>query len=253
MKILLPLSILVSNLFFGQYHVPHFNITKFINDGGISKEIYTQQNGQLKLNEKYSFDKYSNTIKVTLYQDMNNGSSLIGLDYILDNENRISEEKNHFKDNQLNEKFTQIIKYRYTKSSKQLSYYDSNNKVYLKTFFFYNDKDEVVESITLSNDDLILHERTINYKLDKYEISETEKFTFPKYKTVTKRELDKNGFSIYTESKIDIYSAPKQYMSDVVLYFENEIDQKGNLSKKYAIYGQKKELIQEVITQYLSQ
>lgn len=42
-------------------------------------------------------------------------------------------------------------------------------------------------------------------------------------------------------------------MSDVVLYFENEIDQKGNLSKKYAIYGQKKELIQEVITQYLSQ
>lgn len=111
----------------------------------------------------------------------------------------------------------------------------------------------MVESITLSNDDLILHERTINYKLDKYEISETEKFTFPKYKTVTKRELDKNGFSIYTESKIDIYSTPKQHMSDVVLYFENEIDQKGNLSKKYGIYGQKKELIQEVITQYLSQ
>lgn len=135
MKIFLPLSILISNLFFGQYHVPGFNITKFINDGGISKEIYTQQDGQLKLNEKYSFDRYSNTIKVTLDQDMNNGSSLIGLDYILDKENRISEEKNHFKDNQLNEKFTQIIKYKYTTSSKQLSYYDSNNKVYLKHFF----------------------------------------------------------------------------------------------------------------------
>lgn len=98
MKILLPLFILISNLFFGQYHVPDFNITKFINDGGISKEIYTQQNGQLKLNEKYSFDKYSNTIKVTVDQDMNDGSSLIGLDYILDKENRISEEKNYFKD-----------------------------------------------------------------------------------------------------------------------------------------------------------
>jgi len=253
MKILLPVFILINNLFFGQYHAPDFDITKFINDGGISKEIYTQQNGQLKLDEKYSFDRYSNTIKVILDKDMNNGTSLIGLDYILDKENRISEEKNHFKDNQLNEKFTQIIKYRYTKSSKQLSYYDSNNKVYLKTFFFYNDKDEVVESITVSNDDLILHERTINYKLNNYEISETEKFTFPKYKTVTKREFDKNGFPIYTESKIDIYSTPKQYIPDAILYFENEVDKKGNLSKKHIIYNKKKELIEKVITEYSSQ
>jgi|GEM_PF-2026469 len=249
MKSILTLSILASNLFYGQYHVPDFDITKFINDGGISKEIYTKQKDKLELSEKYYFDKNSKTIKVALDKDMNNGTSLIGLDYILDNENRISEEKNHFKDNQLSEKFTQIIKYKYTRSSKQLSYFDSNNKVYLKIFFFYNDKDELVESIKIS-DDLVLHERTITYKLDKYEISESEKFTFPKYKTITKSKLDTNGFPIYIESKIDIYSTPKQYMPDSVLYYENEVDKMGNLSKKYSIYKKNKELIQKVVTQY---
>lgn len=250
MKIVSILSILISNLFFGQYHVPDFNITKFINDGGISKEIYRQKNNKLDLREKYSFDKLSNTVKLTLDEDMNDGTSLISVDYILDKENRISEERSIFKDKHSDTNFTQIKKYKYTKSSKQLSYYDSNNKVYLKTFFFYNDKNELVESINISNDDLVLHERTVHYKLNKYEITETEKFTFPKYKTVTKTELDKNGFPIYIESKIDIYSTPKQYLPDGILYFENEVDKKGNLSKKYSIYNKKKELIENVITEY---
>ncbi|KPE49026.1 hypothetical protein [Chryseobacterium indologenes] len=251
MKIIFIILFLFSNLFYCQNYTPDFDISKFIQSGGISKEIYHKKNGKLELSDQFYYNKDSALINRITNQTLPDGGLLKKIKYFLDSQNRVIKEEIQTvnADSNPGTYSTQIVTYSYFNSHQIISFHDKKNKVYLKKYYFYNDKRELIESFTISNDDLTLHERNIYYKKDGYQINEKETYTGLKYKTIVKTKFDKNRFPIYIESKgrliQDNEEIPKQ-----IAYYENEIDGKGNLSKVFIIEGKKKILIKEVINRY---
>ncbi|KMQ61340.1 hypothetical protein ACM46_14990 [Chryseobacterium angstadtii] len=242
---------LIINLFYSQDYIPDFDIPKFIKGGGVSKEIYRKKNGKLELSEKFYYEKDSALLKLTTHQILLDGNILTGVNYFLDSQNRIIKEEIQTSNSHVepNIYLTKNVTINYFDTYKVILFHDKQNKVYLKEYYFYNDKKELVESFIVSNDDLTLHERSIYYKKNGYQINEKETFTDPRYKTIVKTKLDKNGFPIYIESEGKLMQnnekIPKQ-----ITYYENEIDARGNLSKVFIMDGKKKELIKEVINKY---
>ncbi|MFZ4928950.1 hypothetical protein [Chryseobacterium sp. Mn2064] len=251
MKTIFIVLILISNFCCGQHYTPDFNVSKFIQSGGISKEIYQKKDEKLELSNQFYYNKDSALINRITNQKLSDGEILKGVKYFLDSQNRIIKEIIQTSNAQINPNTysTQIVTYNYFDSYQTVSFHDKNNKIYLKEYYFYNDKKELVESFIVSNDDLTLHERNIYYKKNGYQINEKETFTDPRYKTIVKTKFDKNGFPIYIESEGKLIQnnekIPKQ-----IIHFENEIDKKGNLSKVYIVEGKKKELIKEIVSKY---
>ncbi|UZT98339.1 hypothetical protein ODZ84_01855 [Chryseobacterium fluminis] len=250
MRILYIILVVIGSLCYGQDYTPDFDISKFIQTGGISKEIYRKKNGKLELNERFYYDKNSSILKLTTHQILLDGNIRKEINFFLDSKNRIVKEEIQISDPyDSNLYMTQIIKFEYFDSHKTMSFYDKKNKLYLKEYFIYNDKKELVENFSVSVGDLVLHKRTIYYRENDYQINETETYTDLKYKTIVKTKIDKRGFPFYIESE-GVLTEGTEVMPKQITYYENETDSKGNLSKVFIINDKKKELIKEVINRY---
>lgn len=236
---------------FSQDYTPDFDIPKFINSGGFSKEVYHKKNGKLILDEKYFYDKELNILRLTKRETLADGSILTGVNFFLDSKSRISKEEVYTIDPNIhNSNSVQILKYDYYDGFQTLSFYEKNNEVYMKKYFFYKNNQELKESFIISNNDLNLQEKNIYYKENGYEVNQKETYTYPRYRTIVKTKLDKNGFPIYVESKGEVIILDREEIPKQIIYYENDIDIKGNLSKISLIENKKKELIKEIINQY---
>ncbi len=250
MRKIIAIFILISNLLYCQDYAVDFDISKFIESGGISKEVYRKINGKLELSEKFEYNKDSALVKLAINKELPGGLALKGINYFLDSKNRITKAEIKISDiySSPNAYSIQFVAYNYFDSRKVASFYNVNNKIDKKEYFFYNEKKELVENFTVS-EDLVLQKRNIYYKKNGYQINESETYTALRYKTITKTKLDKNGFPIYIESEGKMIQSGEK-MPKQTTYFQNEVDEKGNLSKVYIIEGKKKILIQEVINKY---
>ncbi len=172
MRIIYIILAVIGSLCYGQDYTPDFDISKFIQTGGISKEIYRKKNGKLELNERFYYDKNSSILKLTTHQILLDGNILKEIIFFLDSKNRIVKEEIQISDPyDSNLYMTQIIKFEYFDSHKTMSFYDKKNTLYLKEYFIYNDKKELVENFSVSAGDLVLHKRTIYYRENDYQIN----------------------------------------------------------------------------------
>ncbi|MNU15337.1 hypothetical protein D3C71_34690 [compost metagenome] len=252
MRIFILILTVYSSILYSQEFTPSFDFKKFVDDGGVSKEIYTLKNDKLEVSEKYLYFEDQKKIILTTNTVQSDGRTIKEVAYTLDSKNRISKEEiKSFDTNGLNDSITsEILTHNYYDFGKTITFNDKFGKIFIKKYFFYKDEKTLVESLTISSYDLIIQERSLYYKDAIYDVSESQTFTSPRYKTITKTKLDKNGFPENVIVEGEMVTMGKEKIPKQIFNYKNELDSKGNLCRVYEIKDSNKKLVKKINTVY---
>jgi len=81
-------------------------------------------------------------------------------------------------------------------------------------------------------------------------VIESQTFTSPRYKTITKTKLDKNGFPEKVIVEGEMLTMVKEQIPKQTFNYKNELDSKGNLYRVYEISHNIQKLVKKVNTIY---